>query len=365
MLFLFFLFLIDVKQKEKMNYIHTLPKIICVIAYICFWGMRGFIGTDYSWYYPYFNNLSDRLLYAFDDIERIEPGYVIYTYIFKQIWDNYYAFIFFSTCLNVAFMHVLFKNLLKRYYIFGYIVFIAFCANAEFNNLRNIRAICTFSHFIISFPSIESIIKKDWKSFLALNLLGMSFHSTAIFYLPFYFIINRNWKRIILPLIFIGFIFVILKLNVFTKLILFTGQMLGGVYEASAVLFTDNNEDVGFTLGAIMRLLLGFFLWLSYDRIKEPLYRIYINLAVCYLFCFAFFNEIPVFRLRFSLMFAFSLCIILPYVYIIIQKKYRRFFLLFAFLSCMSQALVNFQGDLFRYDNLLFGIESYERRLNK
>ena len=98
-----------------MNYIHTLPKIICVIAYICFWGMRGFIGTDYSWYYPYFNNLSDRLLYAFDDIERIEPGYVIYTYIFKQIWDNYYAFIFFSTCLNVAFMHVLFKNLLKRF----------------------------------------------------------------------------------------------------------------------------------------------------------------------------------------------------------------------------------------------------------
>lgn len=196
MLFLFFLFLIDVKQKEKMNYIHTLPKIICVIAYICFWGMRGFIGTDYSWYYPYFNNLSDRLLYAFDDIERIEPGYVIYTYIFKQIWDNYYAFIFFSTCLNVAFMHVLFKNLLKRYYIFGYIVFIAFCANAEFNNLRNIRAILLF------FISIESIIKKDWKSFLALNLLGMSFHSTAIFYLPFYFIINRNWKRIILPLIF-------------------------------------------------------------------------------------------------------------------------------------------------------------------
>ena len=89
-------------------------------------------------------NLSDRLLYAFDDIERIEPGYVIYTYIFKQIWDNYYAFIFFSTCLNVAFMHVLFKNLLKRYYIFGYIVFIAFCANAEFNNLRNIRAILLF-----------------------------------------------------------------------------------------------------------------------------------------------------------------------------------------------------------------------------
>ena len=154
-----------------MNYIHTLPKIICVIAYICFWGMRGFIGTDYSWYYPYFNNLSDRLLYAFDDIERIEPGYVIYTYIFKQIWDNYYAFIFFSTCLNVAFMHVLFKNLLKRYYIFGYIVFIAFCANAEFNNLRNIRAILLF------FISIESIIKKDWKSFLALNLLGMSFLS--------------------------------------------------------------------------------------------------------------------------------------------------------------------------------------------
>lgn len=358
MFFLFFLFFIDKRQKRTHTYILTGPKIICIISFFLFWGLRGFIGTDFSWYYPYFSNLSEGLTNAFNDKERIEPGYVIYAYYFKQLWDNYHAFIAFSTALDIIFLHIIFKKLLKKYYIIGYIIFIAFCANLEFNNLRNIRSILLF------FISLDTIIKRDWKSFYFINLIGLTFHSTTIFYFPFYFILNKNWKLLILPIIIIGFLLIIFKVNLLTHIILTIGSWLGGIYEASAILFTSDLGNKGFSLGAITRLILGLFLWKTYDNINTPIYRIYANLTICYLFCFSFFNEIPVFRLRFSLMFVIALCIIIPYIYIKISKKYRKLYLLFICLTTISQALVNFQGPLFRYDNILWNISTYEERLH-
>lgn len=356
--FLFFLFLIDKKQKKTHTYIHTAPKVICIISYFLFWGLRGFIGTDFSWYYPYFNNLSDGLINAFGDKERIEPGFVIYTYLFKHIWNDYHAFIAFSTGINIIFLHIIFKKLLKKYYILGYIIFIAFCANLEFNNLRNIRSI------LLLFISLNCIVKKDWKSFFCINLIGLSFHSTAIFYFPLYFILNKNWKPILLPGVIIGFLLVIFQLNILTTIIQLVGSWMGGIYAASSLLFTSDLTSNGFSAGAITRFILGIFLWKVYKDINEPIYRIYANLTICYLFCFSFFNEIPVFRLRFSLMFAISLCITIPYLYIRLNKKYKLIYLIFICLTTLSQSIVNFQGPLFRYDNILWNYSPYEYRMN-
>ena len=356
--FLFFLFLIDKEQKKTHTYIHTAPKVICIISYFLFWGLRGFIGTDFSWYYPYFSNLSEGLMNAFSDKERIEPGYVIYTYFFKQLCDNYHAFIAFSTAINILFLHIIFKKLLKEYYILGYIIFIAFCANLEFNNLRNIRSILLF------FISLNSIVRKDWKSFYCINLIGLTFHSTSIFYFPLYFILNRNWKFIILPVVIIGFLLIILQVNLLTSTIQLVGSWMGGIYEASAYLFTSDLTNKGLSAGAITRFICGLILWKSYKNINEPIYRIYANLAICYLFCFSFFNEIPVFRLRFSLMFSIALCVIIPYIYTKLRRKYKLLYFIFISLTTLSQTMVNFQGPLFKYDNLLWDISTYENRMN-
>lgn len=359
-IFLLFLFCVEKKRSISDDYILTTQKLLCIVSFIFFWGLRGFIGTDYSWYYPYFNNLSSNLADAFFDIERIEPGYVIYVYIIKHIFDDYHFFIFVSTCLDVLFLHYIFKNLLRKNYILGYIIFIAFAANMEFNNLRNIRAILLF------FVSIPYIIDRKLLKFCAFNLLGLTFHSTAIFFFPLYFTVNRNWSKILFPIVLIGFVLVVLKINVLTILILKLGGMLGGMYESSAELFIGAavGEENGFTLGALVRLILGMFIAFTYNKISSPIYRTYANLSVCYLFCFSFLNEIPVFRLRFSMMFVLSLSVVVPYVYTLLKPKLRLIYMVFAFVAVLSQALVNFQGMLFRYDNLLFGIENYDERVN-
>jgi hypothetical protein len=359
MLFLSFLYFTDKKQLKEQSFLFTYPKLLCCIAYALFWGFRGFIGTDYSWYYPYYNNLSENLIDAFSDREFIEPGYVVYMYVFKLLGFDYHFFIFFHTCINVLFFHYIFKNNLKKYYIWGFVIFIAFAANMEFNNLRNIRSILLF------FATIPYIAEKRWVPFGLLNLLGLSFHSTTIFYFPFYFILNKNWKNVILPIVIIGFGLIVLKLNVLTTLISMIARLLGGKYESATAIYLSFIEPNGFTMGALVRFAFGLCLWCVYDRIKDSNTRIYANLMICYLFCMSFFNEISVFRLRFSMMFAISLCVMIPSIYKMFSlKSNKNIYLTFAILAALSQALVNFQGPLFKYDNVIFGIQSYQDRVS-
>lgn len=134
-------------------------------------------------------------------------------------------------------------------------------------------------------------------------------------------------------------------------------ELLGGEFLVKALLFMDVDEQKGVTLGTISRLSLGLLLWYYYDKLSVPRQRIYCNLVLMYLFCFSFFNEIPVFRLRFSMMFAPALCVVIPLFVEYSNYRNRKLVTLYLLLLIIFQAIVNFQGPLFRYDNFLWGIE--------
>ena len=354
---LLILFIFDYKQYKKFKY--TPWKKYAIIIYVLFWGFRGFIGTDFSWYYPFFNEIPvDNIYNAITYRPLIEPGYSIYQYIIKNIYPNYHFFIFISTIINTIILDYIFKKEIPRFYILGFIIFIAFCANMEFNNLRNIKSILLF------FISIKYIYSRNCKKFILLNLLGLSFHSTSIFYLPLYFLLNKNWKKFIPIIISTGLIVIIFKINLISPIALYLGSILGGKYLSATEIFISQAESSGFTFGAIERVLIGILVYYIYPSTKGNVYRIYANLVICYLISFAFFNEIPVFRLRFSLMFAPAICIILPFCISYINKKYKKVVTLFIICCIFLQSLVNFQGHLFVYDNVLLGIKSYEQRLN-
>ncbi len=358
-LFLFFLTFLDyTKYKNYTSF--TPPQKIAVITYILFWGLRGFIGTDCYWYYAWFEDLNADLIKAFSDRIDLEPGYVTYAYLFKYyIYNNFHAFVFFSTILNVLFMHYIFKKSGSKLYILSFTIFIGFCAISEINNLRNIRAILLF------FISIKFIEEKRFIPFLLIQLVGVLFHSTSIFYIPLFFILSKNLKKWILPVIIIGFILVVLKLNPLTSVINKIGELLGGNYLVKALIFMDVDESKGFTYGAITRFSLGLFLWYYYDRLSSSRQRIYCNLVLLYLFSFSFFNEIPVFRTRITMLFAPALCVIIPLFIEYSNKRYRRLVTMYLLLLILSQTVVNFQGVLFHYDNLLWGIEDINTRHNK
>lgn len=356
-IFLLILFILDYKQNKKFKY--TPWKKIAIIIYILFWGLRGFIGTDFSWYYPFFNQIpTDNLYNAITYRPLIEPGYSVYQYIIKNIYPNYHFFIFISTIINTIILDYIFKKEIPRYYILGFIIFMAFCANMEFNNLRNIKSILLF------FISIKYIHNKNFKKFLLLNLLGLTFHSTSIFYIPLYFILNKNWRNLILPIIFVGFIVVIFNIGLISPIALYLGSILGGKYLSATEVFISNAVSSGFTFGAIERLLIGLLVYYIYPTTKGNINRIYANLLICYLICFSYFNDIPVFRLRFALMFAPAICIIFPFCIYVIKRKYKIAVTLFIMCCIFLQSIINFQGHLFEYDNLIFGIKSYEQRLN-
>lgn len=360
LLFFFFLAYLD-RYKYNSNVAYfTIPQKITFISYVLFWGLRGFIGTDCFWYYQWFQELNVNLVEAFRDRMDLEPGYITYAYIFKyHLWNNFHAFIFFSTLLNALFLHFIFKKSGFNIYILSFAIFVAFCANSEINNLRNIRAILLF------FISIKFIEERRFLPFFLIQIIGLLFHSTSIFYIPLFFILCRNLKKWILPVVIIGFILVVGKLSPLTTVINRVAELLKGEYLVKALIFMDMDEPKGFSLGAISRLSLGLLLWYYYDKLSVPRQRIYCNLTLMYLFCFSFFNEIPVFRLRFSMMFAPALCVVIPLFIKYSNYRNRKIVTLYLLLLTISQAIVNFQGSLFHYDNLLWGIGDINVRYRK
>ena len=358
--FFFFLAYYDNCEDCEYRTSTTNCQIIASLSYLVFWGLRGFIGTDCFWYFEWFKDLNTNLLDAFADRIDLEPGYITYAYFFKYyVWNNFHAFVFFSTLLNIIFLYFIFKKSESNMFIFSLAIFCVFSANSEINNLRNIRAILLF------YISIKYIEEKRFFPFLLIQILGILFHSTAIFFIPLYFIISHNLKKWILPIVTIGFFMVLFELSPLVSVINKIGEMMGGSYLVKALLFLDVSDTKGFTFGALTRLSIGYLLWYFYDDLCTPRKRIYCNLALLYLFCFSFFNEIPVFRLRFSMMFAPALCVVFPLFIEYAQIQYKRIITIYLCLVILLQAVVNFQGPLFVYDNLIWGIEDVNNRINK
>ena len=129
-------------------------------------------------------------------------------------------------------------------------IFMAFCANMDINNLRNIKSILLF------FISIKYIYARDCMKYILLNLLGLSFHSTSIFYLPLYFLLHKNWRRFILPIIIVGLIIVIFNIGFISPIAYYLGSILGGKYLSATEIFINQTESSGFTFATLSSICL-------------------------------------------------------------------------------------------------------------
>ena len=133
--FFFFLAYYDNCEDCEYRTSTTNCQIIASLSYLVFWGLRGFIGTDCFWYFEWFKDLNTNLLDAFADRIDLEPGYITYAYFFKYyVWNNFHAFVFFSTLLNIIFLYFIFKKSESNMFIFSLAIFCVFSANSEINN---------------------------------------------------------------------------------------------------------------------------------------------------------------------------------------------------------------------------------------
>ncbi len=159
--------------------------IYSFIALVLFCGLRGNKGTDTISYIDGFK----RTISLFDSGETIlrfgspyEVGYKYISILIKTFTNNVDIFFIVISFLALFFIY---KSLQKysEFIILGLMVyFVRFYFLRDWNQIRAGVSLAMILY------SIEYVAKKDFRRFLIIWLLAVSFHISALIFLPFYFI---------------------------------------------------------------------------------------------------------------------------------------------------------------------------------
>lgn len=365
---LFYLILIILFFKANERIInfrsYTDLKWITLLALFLFIGLRGHIYSDWYSYYPKFESLPTMWDTAwwnsvFD--KEMEPGFILYTIIIKSFFPNYFIWVALNTLLDLIILHLFLKKHTK-FYILGFIAF--FIMNGlfiEFNLFRNVKAILLF------ILSLDYLRKRQFIPYLVLNLIGLSFHYSALLFIPAYFLLNKPIPKYIVWLIFIASNIVFLfQIKWITYVIgdfvtLLNIQMISD----KMTMYSGVEQALTFSLGYFERIISFLVFTLFYEKLVEQnsANKLFYNIYLLY-FIFVFnFSEIISFSERFSILFVFSYWILYPNIYELLNSKIQKYAFLILFFSFGFIRVYSSNVNLLaKYDNLLWGIESYEER---
>jgi hypothetical protein len=248
-----------------------------ILYYILFFflivqvGLRWETGTDWL---PYLHNFIDS-----DSIEKIflnvllgfEIGYGYFVFIIRSFTDNYIWFLIIHA-LIYYFLVLKANKVLSPFPFISMFIFYSSTMGILGSNRQLIAlAICLYS--------VKYILDEKPLKFLLAIALAFSFHSSALFFLIYYFL-NRNFKKYVLVL-FLILAIVIGKTSIPTHVFTSFANFLGEVASNKAEGHSDNilsPTSLSFT-GLIRRLLFFILFLVNYDRlvIKWPPYKLIFN----------------------------------------------------------------------------------------
>lgn len=363
-LVLLLLFLFSILEQKKITGFlsNKYLQIFSFLLVFFFLGFRGYVASDWIIYYQFYADVPPfgKSLPGYLSVVSFEPGFVIFSSICKLFSTNYFFFQFVNIAVDLLLLQFLLRKYCKGYFVFGLTVYFAFCAEYEINMLRNVKSIMLF------LISIQFIKNRNFIKFFLINLIGLMFHNTAIFYFPLYFFIHKNSRRTYFILTIIGLCIYFLQIKYIGFITNLLGETLGGLFKEKNDFYLKG-ENSGITFGIFYVLIPIYFTFKFYDRIiaENKINIIFINLLFLYCFSTLYFSEILVFRGRFAALFAFSLSVILPLFYLFVGKHtfYRKAISNILLLVLISKVALTNTPILNKYDNLFLGISSYNERM--
>lgn len=173
-----------------------------LISLSLFAGMRSYvIGTDSKVYTKRFISSLDIQYFEFN--ENKEIGYQLLEYTLLKVTHNYF-WLFFITGLIVVYCYL---RIIKIYSVTYWLSIFLFLTTGVytffFNGLRQGLAMAIFS------LATPYLLEKKFFYYLLICFLASLFHTTALFMIPFYFLVNLRFKLIYkIAFTFIGSLFV-------------------------------------------------------------------------------------------------------------------------------------------------------------
>lgn len=340
-------------------------RFICITIFVFFFGLRGYIGWDVHSYYPMYTNSPVLSGLSFGDLlgmDAREPGFRIYMSLLKTIWNNYHFYILISTCINAIVLNYFFKRYSFNYAL-CFVIFMAMMDSYEVDLQRNVKSLMLF------FLSVRYIEERSFWPYLFLNLIGMMFHLTSILFIPLYFFLYRPIRFKLVVFLFIVLqVFYFLQIEYLKPLLLQIGAVMDNSVGNLLMVYSTSGQfswSKGISIGHLERTL-TFLMILIYYRRLLSLKRdnvIFINAFILYACIQVFFVELNTLCNRLALLFVFSYLVIWPELFRCFRLRLNKLVVLsFIFIYSFFKVADYRSGIFFKYDNILFGADSFETR---
>lgn len=351
----------EYRSKNRINHI----RVICITTFLLFFGLRGFVGWDWTVYYRIFNGIQPIFTHNVWNNFALETdiGFIAYATIIKTIFADYHLFIFISVLIDI----IILDWFVKKYsinYALSFAVFMSVSLSMEIDLLRNIKSIMVF---MMALPAIEN--RKIVKYYL-LNVIAILLHASAIVYLPLYFFLNKKFPRkIFISILVIGNIIFLLQIPIIKPILTIISEIIiGGRY--GMMLSNYINSDIyassfGLGLSYIERLLTMCMVAIYYDKILslKPSNVLFVNLYAIYVIITLFFSDMKIIFVRGGLLFIFSYWIIWPALVNSIRLRNNKLIIKLAIPILLYLYVFQYSKSImYRYDNILTGIDSYSQR---
>ena len=296
--------------------------IAVTMCFIFFCGFRGFIWTDFNLYYLCFDSMptvfSNKQVYdSFfnSDYFLWDKGYLLYVYIIKSIAPNYFAFQIINTTIDYFILYHVFRKNCGKNYLLGFVLFFLFNGFViEFNLLRNTKALMLF------ILSLDYLKEKKYKVYYILNLIGVSFHFSAVLFLLIGFLLTKKLKKSILILFLVGNIIYLLQIQWLQGILSFIADYLphriGLIIKAYLYSMQySKTSNFGISIGYLERIFSFILVYKKADMLEEKYnVRVFINCFYFFIFTYLFCSELNIVIQRIPLLFASGYYVVYPLI---------------------------------------------------
>lgn len=201
----------DVCDEEHFPKYRQIFLALFFVFLLAFTGLRYKVGYDYDSYKSIFDMVTIKNFMSL----YVEPGYTGLNLLLKSIGLGFQAVLFVVAAISLFFKY----EAIKKYSIYPFVsLIIYFSSNfiiQDFGQIRQGLAIA------MTLYSIGAIKERKLFKFLALMAVAVSFHYSAVIFVPFYFLgnIKLSYKKILAILAASILFYVMILMGVFEYLI--------------------------------------------------------------------------------------------------------------------------------------------------
>ena len=253
---LIFAFIYD-KLSTTNKHIKMFVAFFIFFSFFFIQAIRYNVGTDFLGTYT---NEYYKVLYGTIN-NKLEWGFTfLYKFIVYFDMDKQWIFVFSSFIINFFVFKSIFEHSKSAFISLA----VFFLGSFFFFSMNGIRQSIAMAIFYYSIPLIK---EKNFKKYLILNCIGFLFHSSAILFIPLYFILTHKFTHM-------QRIITILILIVVVKMLTPTILKLISLTKYSGYLVNSNYNFAGkITLSSIVNIIV-YLLFEINNKKKYPRFRI-------------------------------------------------------------------------------------------